>query len=98
VFVLWLLVLIQRLHWTRPVLLDISSGHLPETDTPLESDQGPHPDENQVLLDTKRSFVHYPRDLSISEKDRIQDELNELIVGVLRRCRGLRYFQVRVII
>ncbi|KAJ9097220.1 hypothetical protein QFC21_004889 [Naganishia friedmannii] len=52
-----------------------------------------HPDERQVGLDTQRSFVYYPPDLHASEKKRLQDALNEIIVTVLRKRKGLSYFQ-----
>ncbi|KAJ9102639.1 hypothetical protein QFC19_004748 [Naganishia cerealis] len=53
-----------------------------------------HPDERQVHLDTQRSFVYYPPDLHASEKKRLQEELHEVIVTVLRKRKGLSYFQV----
>ncbi len=60
-------------------------------ETPLDQ----HPDENQVGLDTRRAFVYYPSDISAVERERIQGDLNKLIVATLRRRRGLSYFQVR---
>jgi hypothetical protein len=55
----------------------------------------PHPDERQVGLDTRRSFVYYPTNLHSREKTRLQEELNEVIITVLRRRKALSYFQVR---
>jgi hypothetical protein len=55
----------------------------------------PHPDERQVGLDTRRSFVYYPTNLHSREKTRLQGELNEVIITVLRRRKALSYFQVR---
>jgi hypothetical protein len=54
----------------------------------------PHKEERQVGLDTNRSFVHYPENISRTEKLRLQGELNELIMTVLRKHEGLSYFQV----
>lgn len=53
----------------------------------------PHKEERQVLLDTNRSFVHYPTRLGSTERSRLQEELFKLIVSVLRTYRGLCYFQ-----
>lgn len=53
-----------------------------------------HPDERQVGLDTRRSFVYYPPHLHSVEKARLQEELNEVIVTVLRKRKALSYFQV----
>ncbi|KAI5452337.1 GTPase-activating protein gyp8 [Naganishia albida] len=52
-----------------------------------------HPDERQVGLDTRRSFVYYPPHLQSVEKARLQEELNEVIVTVLRKRKALSYFQ-----
>lgn len=54
-----------------------------------------HPDERQVGLDTRRSFVYYPTNLHSREKTRLQEELNEVIITVLRKRKALSYFQVR---
>ena len=69
-----------------------------------------HPDEAQVLLDTKRSFVSYPKGkyifcvqlklitmigLPSKGKLEMQADLQDLTVGVLRRFPKLSYFQVR---
>ncbi len=92
----WRLYRSHELTWgaaNRPVLLGLNSEELQKQQENTHSDQ-PHPDEQQVHLDTKRSFVHYPRDLSKGEKERLQGELDEVIVGVFKRYPGLSYFQV----
>jgi len=61
-----------------------------------DPNEKPHKEERQVGLDTNRSFVHYPENISRSEKLRLQGELNELIMTVLRKHKGLSYFQVSV--
>jgi len=61
-----------------------------------DPNEKPHKEERQVGLDTNRSFVHYPEDISRTEKLRLQGELNELIMTVLRKHQGLSYFQVSV--
>ncbi|WVQ93323.1 hypothetical protein IAU59_000391 [Kwoniella sp. CBS 9459] len=53
----------------------------------------PHPNEGQVKLDTDRSFVTYPRGLPSQSKLELQADLNNLIVGVLRKYPALSYFQ-----
>jgi hypothetical protein len=53
----------------------------------------PHPDEHQVLLDTRRAFVTYPRGLSGADKAAMQDDLQRLIATVLQRHPRLSYFQ-----
>ncbi|KAK4685286.1 TBC1 domain family member 20, partial [Tremellales sp. Uapishka_1] len=60
-------------------------------DNPSESRS--HPDESQVLLDTKRSFVTYPVGLPPANKLAMQADLQDLIVGVLRKYPSLSYFQ-----
>lgn len=62
--------------------------------TQLSELSTPHPDESQVLLDTKRSFVSYPKGLPAESKQILQDDLQDLIVGVLRKFPALHYFQV----
>ena len=61
-----------------------------------DPNEKPHKEERQVGLDTNRSFVHYPENISRTEKLRLQGELNELIMTVLRKHQGLSYFQVSV--
>nr|XP_018259057.1 uncharacterized protein I303_08600 [Kwoniella dejecticola CBS 10117]OBR81215.1 hypothetical protein I303_08600 [Kwoniella dejecticola CBS 10117] len=52
-----------------------------------------HPNERQVKLDTDRSFVTYPKGIPSQHKLELQNDLNDLIVGVLRRSPALSYFQ-----
>lgn len=82
---------------------DLANKRRPNAENPIESDIGKeeqptehHHDERQVGLDTQRSFVYYPPDLHSAEKKRLQDELNEIIVTILRKRKGLSYFQVCV--
>ncbi|KAH7106881.1 rab-GTPase-TBC domain-containing protein [Auriculariales sp. MPI-PUGE-AT-0066] len=51
----------------------------------------PHPDERQIQLDTDRSFVLYP--VGDDRKDGLKQDLNALIVSLMRRRRKLHYFQ-----
>ncbi|BEJ11669.1 hypothetical protein CspHIS471_0201290 [Cutaneotrichosporon sp. HIS471] len=53
----------------------------------------PHQDEGQVLLDTRRAFVTYPRDISSDAKADMQEDLTALICTVLQRHPALSYFQ-----
>ncbi|CAK9782930.1 hypothetical protein CC85DRAFT_308742 [Cutaneotrichosporon oleaginosum] len=53
----------------------------------------PHRDEEQVLLDTRRAFVTYPRDVSSDAKAEMQEDLQALICAVLQRHPALHYFQ-----
>ncbi|KAK6525652.1 hypothetical protein TWF281_010705 [Arthrobotrys megalospora] len=53
----------------------------------------PHRDEEQVALDVNRSFVYYPSGLTSEEMDAQKQELQNLIVEVLRRHPILCYFQ-----
>ncbi|KAG6899322.1 hypothetical protein C0993_011224 [Termitomyces sp. T159_Od127] len=52
-----------------------------------------HCDESQIRLDTDRSFVLYPVDTSINDKEQMQENLNQLLVSVFRRHPKLNYFQ-----
>ncbi|KIJ32164.1 hypothetical protein M422DRAFT_266091 [Sphaerobolus stellatus SS14] len=53
-----------------------------------------HPDEHQVQLDTDRSFVLYPvESRSMVQRKHLQDDLHDVILGVLRKRSTLRYFQ-----
>ncbi|WVO18295.1 hypothetical protein L204_106010 [Cryptococcus depauperatus] len=52
-----------------------------------------HKDEDQVRLDTNRSFVTYPKNVAADNKEKMQEDLQELIVGVLRKYPSLSYFQ-----
>ncbi|KAJ2919053.1 hypothetical protein MD484_g1319, partial [Candolleomyces efflorescens] len=51
-----------------------------------------HPDENQIKLDTNRSFVMYPA-AELEERDTLKDGLHELLISVFRRRPKLSYFQ-----
>lgn len=53
----------------------------------------PHADEGQVLLDTRRAFVAYPRGLSGGSKAAMQEDLQALICSVLQQHPRLSYFQ-----
>lgn len=75
------------------------AGSIPAKDTAEDAhditlETGLHPDERQVGLDTRRSFVYYPTNLHSREKTRLQEELNEVIITVLRKRKALSYFQV----
>nr|XP_031862305.1 uncharacterized protein CI109_002270 [Kwoniella shandongensis]KAA5529377.1 hypothetical protein CI109_002270 [Kwoniella shandongensis] len=52
-----------------------------------------HKDETQVKLDTNRSFVTYPKGIPLQSKVDLQNDLQDLIVGVLRKYPALSYFQ-----
>ncbi|EMR08526.1 hypothetical protein PNEG_03007 [Pneumocystis murina B123] len=52
-----------------------------------------HKDENQVQLDVDRSFIHYPKNLSYLDIKKKRNELNSLIVEILRKHPYLNYFQ-----
>ncbi|KAJ2922294.1 hypothetical protein H1R20_g14794, partial [Candolleomyces eurysporus] len=52
----------------------------------------PHPDENQIKLDTNRSFVMYPV-AELEERDTLKDGLHELLISIFRRRPKLSYFQ-----
>ncbi|KTW25581.1 hypothetical protein T552_03442 [Pneumocystis carinii B80] len=52
-----------------------------------------HKDENQVQLDVNRSFIYYPKNLSNHEIKKKRNELNSLIVEILRKHPNLNYFQ-----
>lgn len=69
--------------------------------TKIQSDESwkdlpPHKDENQVLLDTDRSFFYYPC-FPLDEKDvrlpTLKNELSDVIFAVLRRNPHLCYYQ-----
>ncbi|WVQ75403.1 hypothetical protein IAR50_005024 [Cryptococcus sp. DSM 104548] len=70
---------------------DLAEGS--EDGSRKNSDVVKHKDEQQVKLDTDRSFVTYPTNISPETKKEIQDDLENLIVGVLRKYPALSYFQ-----
>ncbi|KAK6512799.1 hypothetical protein TWF506_008965 [Arthrobotrys conoides] len=69
------------------IVLQDYLGRAPYTDLPS------HRDEEQVALDVNRSFVYYPSGLTSEEMDAQKQELQDLIVEVLRRHPILCYFQ-----
>ncbi|KAL1406014.1 GTPase-activating protein gyp8 [Vanrija albida] len=71
------------------ITLDRDSSPTAQTDDGLP----PHRDEGQVRLDTRRSFVTYPKGLTPGDKTAMQADLQALIVAVLQRHPGLNYFQ-----
>ncbi|KDE07080.1 hypothetical protein MVLG_02653 [Microbotryum lychnidis-dioicae p1A1 Lamole] len=83
-----------------PILLGVPRSNEPEAASasvarPSKSkgDLPPHKDEHQVHLDILRSFVSYSIDVSAEEKQRLRDQLENVIVTVLRRHPSLHYFQ-----
>ncbi|KAI9305497.1 rab-GTPase-TBC domain-containing protein [Cunninghamella echinulata] len=52
-----------------------------------------HKDEEQVFLDIKRSFNTFPKNLDEKRKKVLQQELNQVIVQVLRNFPKLHYYQ-----
>ncbi|KAI0312170.1 rab-GTPase-TBC domain-containing protein [Amylostereum chailletii] len=73
--------------WPRLLNVDVAPCAAEETDL------GAHDDERQIRLDTDRSFVLYPVDETMDDRQRRQAELNALIVRLFRRHPGLSYFQ-----
>ncbi|KAJ7355351.1 rab-GTPase-TBC domain-containing protein [Mycena albidolilacea] len=61
-------------------------------ETLTDGDSSSHPDERQIRLDTERSFVLYPVE-SETDKDKLQSELNDLLVEIFRKRPKLNYFQ-----
>ncbi|GAA6059279.1 hypothetical protein JCM10212_006672 [Sporobolomyces blumeae] len=56
-------------------------------------DLPPRDDERQVRLDIARSLIHYPQDVSESERDVLRGQLERAILFVLRKHPALQYFQ-----
>ncbi|KAI8575518.1 hypothetical protein K450DRAFT_303471 [Umbelopsis ramanniana AG] len=80
---------LRRRVW--PVLLQCNiSDDLVKTE---DDEHEEHVDEKQVQLDVDRSLNAYPQGLDETSKKEKQDELNELIVEVLRRNKSLHYYQ-----
>jgi hypothetical protein len=91
---------------SAPVSPDTTRFATPDTDAETVV-YTPHQDEEQVLLDTRRAFVTYPRgeekiaasaslltaDLSSDAKAEMQEDLQALICAVLQRHPALQYFQ-----
>ncbi|CAI2183319.1 11548_t:CDS:2 [Funneliformis geosporum] len=76
---------LRRLCW--PLLLHFD--HYKDKNKPQEV----HNDEHQVLLDVERSCVYFPQGLNHVQKKKKQSELNDVIVGILRRHPKLSYYQ-----
>ncbi|GMK56226.1 hypothetical protein CspeluHIS016_0300660 [Cutaneotrichosporon spelunceum] len=88
----WLELLhVDRLR-SEPSSPEVTRFATPETDAETVV-YTPHRDEGQVLLDTRRAFVTYPRDLSSDAKTEMQEDLTALICAVLQRHPKLSYFQ-----
>ncbi|KAJ6518717.1 rab-GTPase-TBC domain-containing protein [Mycena sanguinolenta] len=58
----------------------------------IHTEPSSHPDERQIRLDTERSFVLYPID-SKTDKDKLQAQLNDLLVKIFHKRPKLNYFQ-----
>ncbi|KAF7370675.1 TBC1 domain member 20 [Mycena sanguinolenta] len=69
-----------------------ATPQLVEKEHSIHTETSSHPDERQIRLDTERSFVLYPVD-SETDKDKLQSELNDLLVEIFRRRPKLNYFQ-----
>ncbi|RUS13455.1 rab-GTPase-TBC domain-containing protein [Endogone sp. FLAS-F59071] len=52
-----------------------------------------HKDERQVLMDVERSLNNYPTNLTSISKKQKQDDLNDIIVEILRKNPLLHYYQ-----
>ncbi|KAI8877497.1 RabGAP/TBC [Backusella circina FSU 941] len=52
-----------------------------------------HKDEDQVMLDVKRSFSSFPPYLTENDKTELQEKLNRVIIHVLRAYPSLHYYQ-----
>ncbi|KAJ3767749.1 rab-GTPase-TBC domain-containing protein [Lentinula raphanica] len=73
-------------YWPKLLNVDLNDGSSIEIDI----DTLPaHPDEQQIRLDTDRSFVMYPD----GDVQGHQQSLNELLVSIFRRHPSLSYFQ-----
>ncbi|KAJ3991708.1 rab-GTPase-TBC domain-containing protein [Lentinula boryana] len=74
------------LYWSK--LLNINVNDHVDTEIDIETLPA-HPDEQQIRLDTDRSFVMYPD----GDVQGHQESLNELLVSLFRRHPSLSYFQ-----
>ncbi|KAI9236879.1 MAG: rab-GTPase-TBC domain-containing protein [Podila humilis] len=81
---------IRRRAW--PLLL---RTHVPRREQHVASQDIPHKDEGQVALDVIRSFTHLATDSKSrqSVKKQRQEELQQIIIDVLRRHPKLAYYQ-----
>ncbi|KAJ3792620.1 rab-GTPase-TBC domain-containing protein [Lentinula aff. detonsa] len=74
------------LYWSKLLNININDN----VDTEIDIETLPaHPDEQQIRLDTDRSFVMYPD----GDVQGHQESLNELLVSLFRRHPSLSYFQ-----
>ncbi|KAH8556096.1 rab-GTPase-TBC domain-containing protein [Umbelopsis sp. PMI_123] len=80
---------LRRRVW--PVLLQCNN--VVDLEDTEDDEKEEHVDEKQVQLDVDRSLNAYPQGLDEISKKKKQDELNELIVEVLRRNKSLHYYQ-----
>ncbi|RDB27057.1 TBC1 domain family member 20 [Hypsizygus marmoreus] len=73
-----------------PQLLGVDAAKVKE-----ETVEGrePHTDERQIRLDTDRSFVLYPVDAPVGNKETMQEQLHDLLVSIFRKRPKLNYFQ-----
>ncbi|KAJ6144356.1 hypothetical protein N7470_008251 [Penicillium chermesinum] len=74
-----------------PILLHCDKNSLSDL-KPIQ-DLPPHTDEEQVKLDVDRSFVYYPNDLTEQEITEKKDQLEVVILKILRNYPMLCYFQ-----
>ncbi|KAJ3744251.1 rab-GTPase-TBC domain-containing protein [Lentinula detonsa] len=74
------------LYWSK--LLNVNVNNNVDTEIDIETLPA-HPDEQQIRLDTDRSFVMYPD----GDVQGHQESLNELLVSLFRRHPSLSYFQ-----
>ncbi|KAH9836086.1 rab-GTPase-TBC domain-containing protein [Rhodofomes roseus] len=74
-----------------PVVEDASGSEDPQISADIDEALA-HRDERQIGLDTNRSFVLYPVDEG-PDRERLKQQLHELIVSVFRKRRHLNYFQ-----
>lgn len=85
----------------RPILLNVKADTRLEDDRSLprkrrrtgEYNEDTHGDEGQVKLDVNRSFVGLLDHVMPEERQRRRDQLEEVIVTILRRHPSLHYFQ-----
>ncbi|KAF9788225.1 rab-GTPase-TBC domain-containing protein [Thelephora terrestris] len=85
-----------------PQVLNASTSTTPNSPEPLmngetvaneKGESLSHRDERQIMLDTDRSFVHYPSGESDEVKEEMKTRLNELIVSIFRKRPTLNYYQ-----
>lgn len=82
---------IRRKCWTHLLTHQMNRVRKENNDSiKIEADNSPHKDENQVKLDTDRSFG-YIEDSII--KHRLKQILYDVIIGILKRNPQLNYYQ-----